>query len=93
MARYIDKDKALNAITYAELGQEYEAVAAIPNADVRENVRGEWIVGSDGTIHCSNCFKIPTNQIFIKGSLVYDMTPIKEIMRFCPICGADLRGD
>ena len=38
MADYISRKAALEAITTAELGQEYEAVKAIPAADVVEVV-------------------------------------------------------
>ena len=51
----------------------------IPTADVRENVRGEWIDrGKDMTIRwqCSECGR-------------KDM----HIYNFCPNCGADMRGD
>lgn len=57
----------------------------------REN--GEWVVLPDGRLSCSNCCSVPTNRIIINGNLVYDMTPIREKMKFCPNCGADLRGD
>lgn len=54
MARYIDVDAALNAIKEAELGCEYEAVEAVPTADVVERKRGEWII-QDGAVCCSEC--------------------------------------
>ncbi len=63
-----------------------------PAADVRENVRGEWIALPDGKIVCSNCYENPTNRIIIGGNIVYDMTPIKVRMKFCSNCGADMRG-
>lgn len=63
----------------------------IPTADVRENVKGEWFVSSDGRLKCSNCLKIPINEIRIRGNLVYDMKPITKLMKFCPNCGADMR--
>lgn len=62
----------------------------IKTADVRENVKGEWFVDSDGRLKCSNCLKIPINEIRIKGNLVYDMKPIKKLMKFCPNCGAEM---
>jgi len=39
MTDYISREAALEAIKTAELGQEYEAVEAIPAADVVEVVR------------------------------------------------------
>lgn len=52
----------------------------------REN--GEWVVLPDGRLSCSNCCSVPTNRIIINGNLVYDMTPIREKMKFCPNCGS-----
>lgn len=58
---------------------------ALPNADVRENVRGEWIItgevrGALGMVHkirkCSNC----------------EYTSFEEY-NFCSNCGADMRGN
>lgn len=60
-----------------------------PAADVRENVRGEWIGESDG---------------YADGSLVYDMWYCSHCgyrceddeppkWNYCPICGADMRGE
>lgn len=64
------------------------AINDAPTADVRENVKGEWFADSDGKIRCSNCLKIPINEIRIRGNLVYDMKPIEKLMKFCPNCGA-----
>lgn len=57
-----------------------------------ERETGEWCVTPDGMLVCSNCFENPTNRIIVNGSMIYDMTPIKKRMRFCPNCGADTRG-
>ena len=53
---------------------------AIPPADVRENVRGEWIFpyGDKKYKRCSVC-----------GSVFYS---IPYNTNFCPSCGADMRG-
>ena len=59
-------------------------ISAIPPADVRENVRGEWqVVGYDKdyipiVYTCSACGFHTTME------LEFD---------FCPNCGADMRGD
>ena len=87
MSRYIDADKIpwtdlidnLNSnikvlVTFAE------KVNRMPIADVRENVRGEWIRRKD-TIQCSQC----------KAKWI-DHTYLIETFRFCPNCGADMRG-
>ena len=54
-------------------------ISAIPPADVRENVKGEWIDrGKDMMLRwqCSECGRRDTH-----------------IYNFCPDCGADMRGD
>ena len=53
----------------------------IPNADVRENVKGEWIFpyGDKKYKRCSVC-----GRVFY--SIPYNTN-------FCPSCGADMRGD
>lgn len=53
----------------------------IPTADVRENVRGEWIFpyGDKKYKRCSVC-----GRVFY--SIPYNTN-------FCPNCGADMRGD
>lgn len=50
-----------------------------PAADVRENVRGEWIY-KDGKTCCSKCFS--------PYGVRYDGEN-----NFCPNCGADMRGE
>lgn len=76
-----------------------ELVKGEPADDVRENIKGEWVHGHeiarahlvDGSIEieyedysCSSCgFKIDRCVYHLDGSLVY---------RFCPNCGADMRG-
>lgn len=79
MARYIDADAALNAIKEAELGCEYEAVEAVPTADVVERKRGKWM-SLNGWITCSECGCEPPNETNIESD-------------FCPNCGADMRGE
>ena len=90
MAEYIDANRLLDdiEITPFEDYGDYETAKAVilrqPAADVRENVRGEWIynvfddeTGIGNTFFCSVCGK-PQGQI-------YDS--------YCAACGADMRGD
>ena len=59
-------------------------ISELPSADVRENVRGEWIDTSEGT-YCSRCNKFP-----------YDDGEYRLVgwrSNFCPNCGADMRGE
>ena len=60
-----------------------EAINREPTADVRENVRGEWIYGEEGT------FGNPYGHY--KCSVCREIRPWRE--NFCPDCGADMRGD
>lgn len=61
-----------------------------PAADVRENVKATWCFTPDGSLICSACYLNPTNRIIIDGDTVYDMTPIRRYMKFCPNCGAEM---
>lgn len=71
-----------------EIDDMLDAVEDFPAADVRENVRGEW-VATDGYMvdECSNChFQI-----------CWDDVPswLERLPHFtnqCPNCGADMRG-
>lgn len=66
-----------NYITFSELDE-------IPTADVRENVKGEWIKGGEqpyfrkhfDIVVCSKCNKRGEHR-----------------WNFCPNCGADMRGE
>ena len=95
MARYIDADKLekdgwMLVRTYSinpqNMCYESKSIDEIPTADVRENVRGEWIQrGLRGQYHCSNCkHEILTNVFF-------DNNDVKRLWKFCPNCGADMR--
>lgn len=67
-----------------------ENINAIPSADVRENIHGEWITQYDiirnpyseehnPHTKCSECnFRVDTYS--------------SQFMNFCPNCGADMRG-
>ena len=99
--RYIDADKlmiTLNDWWYSQtkiesqnipydddisvtIQEAMEAVKEQPTADVRENVKGEWRRRKD-TIQCSQC----------KAKWI-DHTYLIETFRFCPNCGADMRGE
>ena len=91
MSRYIDADKLTKAFVKAakQVGNIGDQIAfrmminEIPAADVRENVKGEWLADMiyDGEdewcfLECSNC-KYRSDDHF----------------NYCPNCGADMRGD
>lgn len=82
MARYIDVDKVVDGLLNSPYHNYIRVyLQAVPTADVRENVHGEWIdeqlIPNDITGHmhgeCSVCHKV------------------RIIDNFCPNCGADMR--
>ena len=87
MNRYIDADKLQQAYKEIHGGKRSLLIDTEPTADVRENVRGEWIEDKKAEqehqliFHkvwtCSQCGE---RQCRLKGS------------NFCPNCGADMRG-
>jgi hypothetical protein len=84
MSRYIDADKLKEVFDEHEDDYGYlhgyweEFIDNAPTADVRENVRGEWISTGFMEVKCSNC-KETFHEL--------------ESANFCPNCGADMRGD
>ena len=107
MAEYINRDDALshpfangrydhkNANEDFILGFESykEWLETLPIADVRENVRGEWIYDgeydeyADNIWKCSNCGH---TWNFIGGYLSH---PLDYDANYCPNCGAEMRGE
>lgn len=57
-----------------------------------ERKEGRWIYGEDGMLHCSECEHIPCNRIIVNGITVYNLIPIKEKMKYCPVCGTRMMG-
>lgn len=66
------------------LAEDIRLLKELPAADVRPVVRGEWIrptyIGgrAHDIPHCSACKGVPCG--------------VDEHTRFCPYCGADMRG-
>lgn len=69
-----------------------EMVADAPTVDAVPVVHGRWFIGDDGALHCSECSKIPVNRIIVDEIRIFDMTPIKERMKYCPNCGSRMDG-
>lgn len=77
--RQIVKTSARDELDIPAIGTVLNILSEMDSADVRENVRGEWIDrGKDMTIRwqCSECGRKDTH-----------------IYNFCPNCGASMRGD
>jgi len=78
MSRYIDADSFFEE--FEELDKE--PYNNYPTADVRENVKGRWIIhGYPSMLECSNC-----RELFF----YYE---VETKSNFCPNCGADMRTD
>jgi len=99
MARYIDADKMRdNAIRmgfHSTTMTISELIDLQPTADVRENVRGEWILDEDdGDCRCSHCGIAIDQMHKNKHGLLNALTNGKwwTFYSFCPNCGADMRG-
>lgn len=97
MSRYIDAENILySSVMIEEDNGNYrkmwiatkEDIDAIPTAAVRENVKGEWIFdgqrhrGGLKWCHCSVC-----------GHAENADYAIVQGVKFCPNCGADMRGE
>lgn len=86
MNRYIDTDKLIE-YTNNTKDKTIDAndIARFPTADVRENVRGEWI--HDEITMNGNTVYTPNAKCSICDCYVFQES------NFCPSCGADMRGD
>lgn len=80
--KYIEADALRDELHKHEdykggLSYEWEAIIAdFPAADVRENVRGEWVIDDKGSwpiTYCSECGASST-----------------EVGNFCPNCGCQM---
>jgi len=88
MPRYIDAD---NLPRHGNRGGVvyWRDIDAQPTADVRENVKGKWIIKTDGFVIkrvwgvCSEC----GNTLDFSG-----VNAGRGDANFCPNCGADMRG-
>ena len=90
MKDYIEREKVLELLRYwadgyshieVEAAWAIRGITAIPTADVKPVVRGEWIYLYDGNYKCSECGEWYS----------VDVTPIEAGMFYCPNCGADMR--
>lgn len=104
MSRYIDADIAKEKLKeycvdndsaiqywYDLMGIDECIDYNVPTADVRENVRGEWIAHELGGHHHKTI--LWGHDCSICGHwIVVGEEKIKEY-NFCPNCGADMRGD
>jgi hypothetical protein len=90
MKRYIDADLLQEDFKEDHGGKRSLMIDTQPTADVRENVRGEWLSKNLDNFRkyeviCSVC-----GARFIGN---YDAYDEPYDFNFCPNCGADMRGD
>lgn len=89
MTEYIKREDALKAMEWKWAGKAaFDAVKAIPSADVVERKRGKW-VKNEGRVgwHCSNC-GVDNNYAY---SWNNDTGRDEFQDNFCPHCGSDNR--
>lgn len=77
---YVDLDLIIDHLE-DEWGYEgmREELYELPKADVRENTHGSWYI-DEGCAFCSNCRNSFKRQIM-------------KHCNYCPMCGADMRGE
>ncbi len=87
MAEYIEREKIYKLIDrkYGRSGNQIAVediildIRNLPNAGVRPERHGRWIICSDGYYpYCSECTKEPQG---------------KEMTDYCPNCGAKMDGE
>ena len=93
MSRYIDADKLKEVFDgheddYGYLHGDWEEfIDNAPTADVRENIKGEWIK------------PISRGDVLSYGKAYYECDQCHKVaffgneMNFCPNCGAQMGGD
>ena len=96
MSRYIDADLLQEDFKADHGGKRSLMIDTQPTADVRENVRGEWlphpIKGNREWDVCSACgIGCKRREYGIHANGKKWVTEYN--FNFCPNCGADMRGD
>ena len=105
MSDYISRQAAIDALNelsehYTEKGREWHPhidhvlfeIQSLPSADVRENVRGEWIWISS-TYDRKPCEMVYECNKCHHKTIVQSLGMDSPWEKFCPNCGADMRGE
>lgn len=96
MPRYIDADLLQEDFKADHGGKRSLMIDTQPTADVRENIRGEWIVVVDKTeIYDKEGVKTWAT-LFQCNQCGFVLNAVEGHIgqyNFCPNCGADMRGD
>lgn len=89
MADYIKREDVLALSHYDDHDCEIvdvEDVEKLPSADVVERKKGKWIDS-----RCSECGGLmPITKVMLRGKVMWETD--YPMSRFCPNCGADMRG-
>lgn len=91
MSRYIDVDTVLSNLPddLPYKASVKRVLIQAPTADVVERKRGEWI--GEGERRC--CFNCKNPPLYNKGGTTFAQTFYRIKTKFCPNCGADMRGE
>ena len=92
MSRYIDADELKDFIfrwgDHSTVDDCIQWIEQTETADVRENVRGEWLPHTiDG-----NVWSIDKDVCSVCKETFYQISETGCVWNFCPNCGADMRG-
>ena len=89
----ISRQAAIDAVHYyIESGYKcdiFQELKDLPSVEP-ERKKGEWNFIGDNMFECTHCRVVYTTQQ-LNGLRNYDVDPYAP--RFCPNCGADLRGE
>lgn len=95
--RYIDADKIIYTWLTDANGKEHDGVTlqsvidAQPTADVRKNVRGKWIKRIDHLDY--GLIEFEGFECSLCGVKIWKDDYENVEFKFCPNCGADMRGE
>lgn len=92
MSRYIDVDKLIEfANNTKDKTIDANDIARFPTADVRENVTGNWIKRIDNLDY--GLIEFEGFECSLCGVKIWKDDYENVEFKFCPNCGADMRGD
>ena len=60
------------------------AISALSENKGEDRPKGEWDINCQGIVFCSHCKKVFNHN--------YDIDYMESHFKFCPNCGADMRG-
>lgn len=94
MSDYISRQAAFEALE--KRGVSTTNISRVPIADVRENVRGEWVIVVDKTEMCDKEGVKTWGSLCQCNKCGFVLNAVEGHIgqyNFCPNCGADMRGE